>query len=675
MRTIVAACLIVLLLLPGRQASFAGDRAGASDSDPLAGMEFVEVKGGCFQMGDVFSSGEANERPVHDACVQDFSIGKREVTQAEWQAVMGINPSEFKACGPDCPVENVSWNDAQEFIAKLNAQTGKTYRFPTEAEWEYAARSGGKKEQWSGTSSEADLAEYAWYDKKQSIGTAVSGKRKPNGLGILDMTGNVNEWVQDWYDPAYFASAPKDDPTGPAKGKQRVLRGGSWDAAAKYIRATSRYKADPSTKNSGRGLRLALGAQTVPAAAAANNAGAVRCLDAQACKEPVAAMGLDMVRDFGAAPSWADKTLWNRENELLGRIPRTCPSYDQFKSIYRTRMKLFALRTELSYVEPKDADKYKAHSYRERLFSRDGSWLLKAFELSRSKFFKAVSIDPQLSSDLRLFALELLRYRSMIESVPDWKEKFDALLAASDKQEKNLVNGAHFHAAGFPVTGNECSHTVSLFTGSGEGLGYDWGNEGWFYSFWVRRYREGTMDATKRILEWIAASLPASQANTPAFTWSPLAAEVRRFVDPGAYVKFVNAGDFDADSLPDVFLVLAKDGRNNPYAMNRLLLLKRNKDMSLTIAGRNDRILICCSGENFRDPLVDIRMQSYPPLVTIVQRSGCTWDTSFEYDSEKNKFLFKNVAVYELSGAGREQPEHIHIDSNDRVRRFRSGHV
>lgn len=618
--------------------------------DPLAGIEFVPIKGGCFQMGDTFGIGEKNELPVHDACVKDFSIGKHEVTQAQWQTVMGTNPSEFKTCGLDCPVENVSWNDAQEFIAKLNVRTKTNYRLPTEAEWEYAARSGGKKEKWSGTDSEAGLAEYAWYDKKPPLGTDVVNKRKPNSLGILDMTGNVNEWVQDWYDPNYYASAPKDDPAGPPKGKQRVLRGGSWDAPAKYVRVTSRYKADPATKNSGRGLRLALGALAVPAAAAANSAGAVKCLDAQVCKEPVIAMGLDMVRDFGTAPSWADKILWEQENELLSRIPRTCPSYDQLKSIYRTRMKLFALRNTLSYAEPKDAEKYKAHSYEERLFARDGAWLLKAFEISRPKFFKAVSIDPQLSSDLRLFALELLRYRAMIESVPDWKAKFDELLVASDKREKNLVNGAHFHAAGFPVTRNECSHTISLFSGSGEGLGYDWGNEGWFYSFWVRRHREGTMDATKRILDWVVSSLPASKTNTPSFAWSPLEMEVMRFVEPGTSVKFVNAGDFDGDSLPDVFLVLTRNTQKNPFAMDSLLLLRRNKDMLLTIAGRNDRTLICCSGEDFKDPLVDIRMQSYPPTITIVQQSGCTWDTSFEYDSDKNTLMFKNVAVYNCQG-------------------------
>ncbi|MCX5815237.1 MAG: formylglycine-generating enzyme family protein, partial [Proteobacteria bacterium] len=128
-------------------------------TDPVTGMEFVFVKGGCFDMGD--TSGSTNEKPVHNVCVSDFSISKYEVSQGQWKAIMGNNPSRFSSCGDTCPVETVSWNDVHNFIQKLNSRTGKSYRLPTEAEWEYAARSGGKKEKYAGTSSNSNLGSYA----------------------------------------------------------------------------------------------------------------------------------------------------------------------------------------------------------------------------------------------------------------------------------------------------------------------------------------------------------------------------------------------------------------------------------------------------------------------------------------------------------------------------------
>jgi formylglycine-generating enzyme required for sulfatase activity len=112
-------------------------------------MPFVFVKGGCYQMGDTFGDGKSDEKPVHDVCVSDFYMGKYEVTQGQWKRIMGNNPSSFSGCGDNCPVENVSWKDVQDFISRLNRQSGKRYRLPTEAEWEYAARSGGKREKWA----------------------------------------------------------------------------------------------------------------------------------------------------------------------------------------------------------------------------------------------------------------------------------------------------------------------------------------------------------------------------------------------------------------------------------------------------------------------------------------------------------------------------------------------
>jgi formylglycine-generating enzyme required for sulfatase activity len=215
-------------------------------------MEFVPVSGGCYQMGDTFGDGVADEKPVHDVCVSDFYIGKYEVTQGEWEKVMGSNPSHFK--GSRNPVESVSWNDAQAFIEKLNARTGKKFRLPTEAEWEYAARSGGKGEKWSGSSAGPDAV--GWYDKNSGITTHPVGQKQPNGLGLYDMTGNVWEWCADWYGESYYGSSPKNDPPGPASGTYRVLRGGSWFYIPVYVRTSARYWNYPGNRGSSYGFRV-----------------------------------------------------------------------------------------------------------------------------------------------------------------------------------------------------------------------------------------------------------------------------------------------------------------------------------------------------------------------------------------------------------------------------------
>jgi formylglycine-generating enzyme required for sulfatase activity len=227
-------------------------------SDPTTNMQLVFVKGGCYQMGSVEFD---DEKPVHQVCLSDFYMGKYEVTQSQWQKVMGNNPSFFKKCGPDCPVESVSWDDAQEFIKKLNAQSGKQYRLPTEAEWEYAARSGGKDEKWAGTSDESAVSRYAWYDKNSSRSTHKVGLKKSNGLGLYDMTGNVWEWCQDWYNEAYYDDSPKDNPPGPDNGEQRVLRGGSWLVIADSARAGYRFRVNPGIGDYTLGIRLLLPAQ------------------------------------------------------------------------------------------------------------------------------------------------------------------------------------------------------------------------------------------------------------------------------------------------------------------------------------------------------------------------------------------------------------------------------
>lgn len=233
--------------------------AAKANTDPYTGMQFVSVKGGCYQMGN--SSGHENEKPAHDVCVNDFSIGTFEVTQAQWEKVMGRNPSHFSQCGPDCPVDKISWNDAQVFISKLNAKSGRQYRLPTEAEWEYAARNGGRNEKWAGTSDEKVLGDYAWFvDNSDGMPHKV-GLKKANGIGIRDMSGNVLEWCQDRYNDTYYKTSPKDNPSGADTGENRVVRGGSWTDPAKSAQTTYRDWIEPDMLTYNVGLRLVLPAR------------------------------------------------------------------------------------------------------------------------------------------------------------------------------------------------------------------------------------------------------------------------------------------------------------------------------------------------------------------------------------------------------------------------------
>jgi formylglycine-generating enzyme required for sulfatase activity len=209
-------------------------------------------------MGDTFGTGGPEEKPVHRVCVDGFSLGKNLVTQAQWQEVMGENPSYFKQCGGNCPVEKVSWNDAQAFLQRLNEQTGKNYRLPSEAQWEYAARSGGKNEQWAGTSDIHEFGAFAWLAENSGGKTHPVGSRRPNGLGLYDMTGNVWEWCNDWYDEGYYKQSPEKNPQGPASGNNRVLRGGSWNDAAPSTRASERWSYAPVSNYYNFGFRLML---------------------------------------------------------------------------------------------------------------------------------------------------------------------------------------------------------------------------------------------------------------------------------------------------------------------------------------------------------------------------------------------------------------------------------
>jgi formylglycine-generating enzyme required for sulfatase activity len=218
--------------------------------------DMVFVQGGTFQMGSPNNDTEAysDEKPQHEVTVRDFEIGKYPVTQKLWQEIMGANPSHFKGCD-DCPVENVSWDDVQEFLKKLNTRyPGKTYRLPTEAEWEYAAR-GGRQSKGFVYAGSNDLKEVGWFSENSGSKTHPVGGKNANELGLHDMSGNVWEWCGDWY--GTYPSGDQTNPTGPTEGSYRVGRGGSWGHEARRCRVSRRDDDTPDYRGSNLGFRLA----------------------------------------------------------------------------------------------------------------------------------------------------------------------------------------------------------------------------------------------------------------------------------------------------------------------------------------------------------------------------------------------------------------------------------
>lgn len=219
-------------------------------------FKMIRVEGGTFTMGATSEQGSDfvdDDKPAHRVTLSSYYIGETEVTQALWEAVMGSNPSNFK--GANHPVENVSWNDCKIFISKLNAITGKTFRLPTEAEWEYAAR-GGKKSKGYKYSGSNTLGNVAWYGDNSGNETHDVKTKSPNELGLYDMSGNVWEWCQDWYDD--YSSSSQTNPTGPSSGSLRVSRGGGWWGGASYCRMSGRGRSKPDLRDHIVGLRLAL---------------------------------------------------------------------------------------------------------------------------------------------------------------------------------------------------------------------------------------------------------------------------------------------------------------------------------------------------------------------------------------------------------------------------------
>jgi formylglycine-generating enzyme required for sulfatase activity len=272
--------------------------------DPTTGMEFVFIKGGCYQMGHTFGDGSSDEKPVHEVCVDDFYLGKYEVTVGQFRAFVnatGYRTEAEKGDGADHftgsgwkiganinwrnpglsqtdrhPVVCVSYNDAVAFVEWLSRTAGKTYRLPTEAEWEYAARSGGKKYKysWGNGSPSGNIGDISvkrefpewpnsiWEGYNDGYAfTAPVGSFSPNELGLYDMTGNVWEWCSDWFGVKYYSESRRTNPQGPDSGQFRVIRGGSWNCEARSLRASLRVRVDPSGRFDGLGFRLVLSAR------------------------------------------------------------------------------------------------------------------------------------------------------------------------------------------------------------------------------------------------------------------------------------------------------------------------------------------------------------------------------------------------------------------------------
>jgi len=280
MRNILFASLLLLSLQP---ASAQRKYNKPAESAPL-NIIMVKVHGGMFDMG---SDDEAADRkPAHNVTLKSYYIGAYEVTQEQWKLVMGNNPSTF-VCD-ECPVTNISYADIQAYISKLNEMTGKHYRMPTEAEWEYAARGGDKEvlvknrqhiakggvdefmvsnpgtrvpektiegKRYSGKKLPQDVA---WYERNSYDHVHPIGRKKPNEIGVYDMCGNAEEWCNDWYLGNYGGRQPVENPQGPASGSAHVVRGGAYNNTASEITVTRRAAYLPGTKASSLGFRLAM---------------------------------------------------------------------------------------------------------------------------------------------------------------------------------------------------------------------------------------------------------------------------------------------------------------------------------------------------------------------------------------------------------------------------------
>ena len=241
----------------GRVGAGTGQRADLllkEEVYPGVEMEFVYIPPGRFTMGS--KDGDRDERTVHEVEInRGFYLARYPVTRAHWERVMDNDPSRSE--GPNRPVDSVSWQDAAEYLEKLNAaEGGPQYRMPTEAEWEYACRA-GTTTVFSFGDDDQGLALYAWYRDNSGFQTQEVGLKQPNAWGLYDMHGNVWEWCLDWYDEQYYAVSPRCDPQGPPEGTSRVLRGGSWDNGPDGLHAAGRNRFRPAFRSSSFGFRCA----------------------------------------------------------------------------------------------------------------------------------------------------------------------------------------------------------------------------------------------------------------------------------------------------------------------------------------------------------------------------------------------------------------------------------
>lgn len=251
--------------------------AETQNTDPITGMQFVLIKGGCYEMGDLVGDGDSNERPAHEVCVNDFYIGKYDVTNAQFRKFRSEhNSGKFDGLSLDDdkqPVVNVSWDDAVAFAKWLSEKTGQPYRLPTEAEWEYAARAGSKNKYFWGNNPD-DACTYAnvgdlsakarwkkwtvfYCDDKFQV-TAPVGSFKPNAFGLYDMLGNVWQWVEDIYNSAAYTKLPKENPVYEGAGEYRVVRGGGWSNGPLGVRLSHRVPLTPEFGHHALGFRLVM---------------------------------------------------------------------------------------------------------------------------------------------------------------------------------------------------------------------------------------------------------------------------------------------------------------------------------------------------------------------------------------------------------------------------------
>ena len=259
MRNCAIGCL-VLFAMAGTACSQARAQQREIEVDLGGGvkLELIFIRNGSFDIGDGASLSEFEKPPHGILLTKSFYLGKYKVTQEQWQAVMGSNPSKFQS--PKNPVESVSWDDCQLFLAKLNAKAGAQWGkfvLPTETQWEFACRAGNTTDYERLTHS-TQLKDYGWYDLNSGGKTHPVGEKKPNAWGFYDMHGNVWEWCADWYGSRYYALNLREDPTGPTEGMSRVVRGGGWNDNDWACRSTARGDRDPMLRLNDLGLRVAL---------------------------------------------------------------------------------------------------------------------------------------------------------------------------------------------------------------------------------------------------------------------------------------------------------------------------------------------------------------------------------------------------------------------------------